>query len=105
MVKKKTEKKRIDDFYKLEHITEIKSDSFEEGSYKSKISSEKNKQGYEGIRVQSASTKPYFKTHKLGFWIPNRINLSEWFKWFSRTVKGFAYKIIISRSFFCYSIS
>jgi len=93
VTKKKTKKKRTNDFYKSEHIKEIKSDSFEEGTYKSKISSEKNTQGYEGIRVQSASTKPYFKTHKSGFWIPNRINLSEWFKWFSKTVKGFAYKI------------
>ncbi len=90
---KKTKKKRTNDFYKSKHITEIKSDSFEEGTYKTKISSEKNTQGYEGIRVQSASTKPYFKTHKPGFWIPNRINLSEWFKWFSNTTKGFAYKI------------
>ena len=93
MKKKKTTKNRITDFYKSEHLTEIEYDNFEEGSYKSKISSEKNTQGYEGIRVQSASTKPYFKTHKPGIWIPNRINLSEWFRWFSKTIKKFTYKI------------
>ena len=92
-MKKKSSKNKITDFYQSKYLNEIESDTFEEGSYKSKISSEKNTQGYEGIRVQSASTKPYFKTHKPGIWIPNRINLSAWFKWFSQTVKKFTYKI------------
>jgi len=92
-MKKKKAKEKVTDFYKSEHLEEIDSDKYNEGTYVTKISSEKNTQGYEGIRIQSASTKPYFKTHKPGVWIPNRINLSKWFSFFSSTVKRFTYKI------------
>ena len=92
-MKKKKVKEKMTNFYKSEHLEEIDSSKYEDGTYVAKISSEKNVQGYEGIRVQSASTKPYFKTHKPGVWIPNRINLSNWFGWFSSTVKKFTYKI------------
>lgn len=92
-MKKKSKQDRATNFFSSPHIQEIESEQFEEGTYKAKISSEKNTQGYEGIRLQSASTKPYFKTHKPGIWIPNRINLSMWFNWFSKTFKNLTYKI------------
>lgn len=92
-MKKKIVKEKVTDFYKLEHLEEIDSDKYEDGTYVTKISSEKNTQGYGGIRIQSASKKPYFKSYKPGVWIPNRINLSKWFVWFSSTIKRFTYKI------------
>lgn len=92
-MKKKSKQTGATDFFRSPHIQEIESEEFEEGTYKSKISSERNTQGYEGIRIQTASTKPYFNPHRQGIWIPNRINLSLWFNWFARTFKNLTYKI------------
>src|SRR3989338_5721112 len=92
-MKKKQVKEKIADFYKLKNIEEVASDKYDDGTYTTKISSEKNTQGYEGIRIQSASSKPYFNRHKPGIWIPNRINLSKWFNWLSSTIKRFTYQI------------
>jgi len=84
--------KKPRDFWKNPKMTEIESGRYDEETFASKISAERNTQGYEGIRIRTASKHPYFNENKPGIWISSKINLQKWFVWFSDSFREIAYK-------------
>jgi len=84
--------KKPRDFWKNPKMKEIESQRYDEDTFASKISAERNTQGYEGIRVRTAGKHPYFSEHKSGIWISSKINLQKWFKWFSDNLREISYR-------------